>query len=722
MFKNSLQKIATLVLIFLLLTFGFWGVTYAAWQNPIVDPTGGNTDPPINVSGSSQVKDGTLWLGGDGYGTSGFGLLVEQGNVGIGETSPESLLHLVTGNDAGLQGLKIDSDGDSDDIPFRIRTDTAGGGAVDDADTKFIVEGGGDVGIGSTTPETTLVVDGGVGGEVMNVSGGIIRGLGDATQYSDALSLGWAQSVFDTLPPGNSGETIRHNGTNWVANNNLYNDGTNVGIGKDNPGNRLNVLGISSTVDGTIVSDVNIVTTFEEDYAGADSFVRLKAVAANSGTGNAGGIGFKAGASGVVADNLLYLTADTQSNVKNQFVIEGNGNVGIGTTGPGGRLTITTNLGSVADENILELREGANPAYGWYWTLDDLVDGDLKLWRKDPGASEVINFARGTGYVTFSDNVGIGTDDPSDKLHIFETGEVGGLRIDNDSTASQIRLSATGGGLADWIIGADNAGGAGGNAYAIYDAVNSAYRMVINNSGYVGINTVSPEVDLEVIGSVNIGDFSTNNVGNLQVKGDGGNEGITIWNEGVTTYRMWIDEANDTGHLTRGNTATAGLSIETNGNVGIGTADPEVTLHVEGDVKITGVLTLTGSDVAEEFVTDRDYPVGTVLVMADFGYKSARACTNEYDTKVVGVVSDNASLIMGKVDARYKEIVAMVGVIKVKANNINGIIKKGDLLTTSSIYGQAQKAINPKVGTIIGKALEDLNTREGEIMALVNLQ
>ncbi len=37
------------------------------------------------------------------------------------------------------------------------------------------------------------------------------------------------------LPPGTAGQTLRHDGTNWVANSLIYNNGTNVGIGTTTP-------------------------------------------------------------------------------------------------------------------------------------------------------------------------------------------------------------------------------------------------------------------------------------------------------------------------------------------------------------------------------------------------------------------------------------------------------------------------------------------------------
>lgn len=45
------------------------------------------------------------------------------------------------------------------------------------------------------------------------------------------------------LPSGTSGQTLRHNGTAWVANSALFNDGTNIGIGTVLPLARLDVNG-----------------------------------------------------------------------------------------------------------------------------------------------------------------------------------------------------------------------------------------------------------------------------------------------------------------------------------------------------------------------------------------------------------------------------------------------------------------------------------------------
>ena len=164
-----------------------------------------------------------------------------------------------------------------------------------------------------------------------------------------------------------------------------------------------------------------------------------------------------------------------------------------------------------------------------------------------------------------------------------------------------------------------------------------------------------------------------------------------------------------------------------NGFVGIGTTAPSETLtpaiklEVAGSIKASGQFIVGNGDLAEEFYTDRDYPAGTVLVMDDKGYKSARASGKEYDTGVIGVISENPGVVIGKMEGEHKALVALVGVIKVLINNSGGDIRQGDLLTTSAITGEAMKAAVPQLGTIIGKALEN-DTGKGFIMVLVNLK
>lgn len=74
--------------------------------------------------------------------------------------------------------------------------------------------------------------------------------------------------------------------------------------------------------------------------------------------------------------------------------------------------------------------------------------------------------------------------------------------------------------------------------------------------------------------------------------------------------------------------------------------------------------------------------------------------------------------------------VALVGVVPTKVTAENGVIRPGDLLTTSSTPGFAMKAspvvvdgvATYRTGTIVGKALETLGHGSGVINVLVTLR
>jgi hypothetical protein len=61
--------------------------------------------------------------------------------------------------------------------------------------------------------------------------------------------------------------------------------------------------------------------------------------------------------------------------------------------------------------------------------------------------------------------------------------------------------------------------------------------------------------------------------------------------------------------------------------------------------------------------------------------------------------------------------------VPVKVSAENGPIQPGDLLTSSVTPGHAMRAgVDPPIGTIIGKAMQALETGTGVIQMLVVLQ
>jgi len=69
-----------------------------------------------------------------------------------------------------------------------------------------------------------------------------------------------------------------------------------------------------------------------------------------------------------------------------------------------------------------------------------------------------------------------------------------------------------------------------------------------------------------------------------------------------------------------------------------------------------------------------------------------------------------------------EKLIAVAGRVPCKVDATYAPIEPGDLLTTSDTPGHAMKAADPQIGTILGKALEPLDSGTGVIEVLVTLQ
>ena len=138
-----------------------------------------------------------------------------------------------------------------------------------------------------------------------------------------------------------------------------------------------------------------------------------------------------------------------------------------------------------------------------------------------------------------------------------------------------------------------------------------------------------------------------------------------------------------------------------------------LTLTTGGDAvngTMTGRWTLAGAsrlqatyaDLAEYYEGDQEYEPGTVLVFG--GDKEVTVTTQINDTRSAGVVSANPAYVMNGEQTGIKVCIALAGRVPCK---VIGRVKKGDMLTTSATAGYAVKALNPTLGAVIGKALED---------------
>jgi len=121
------------------------------------------------------------------------------------------------------------------------------------------------------------------------------------------------------------------------------------------------------------------------------------------------------------------------------------------------------------------------------------------------------------------------------------------------------------------------------------------------------------------------------------------------------------------------------------------------------------------ADLAEKYSADAAYEPGTVLVFG--GEQELTTTDRKADHRAAGIVSENPAYLMNSEHAsEYSTALALQGRVKCK---VLGRVRKGDLLVTSAIPGYAVANNSPAAGTIIGKALEDKDNDNKEIIEVV---
>jgi hypothetical protein len=125
------------------------------------------------------------------------------------------------------------------------------------------------------------------------------------------------------------------------------------------------------------------------------------------------------------------------------------------------------------------------------------------------------------------------------------------------------------------------------------------------------------------------------------------------------------------------------------------------------------------ADLAECYLADADYEPGTVM---DFGGDlEVTLSTTDSSKRVSGVVSTNPAHVMNSgLTGDHVITVALIGRVPVK---VTGVIRKGDLMVSAGDgRARAVTIASPKVGTIIGKALENFDGGEGTIEIVIGKQ
>ncbi len=562
--------------------------------------------------------------------TNGGDLLGERmridsaGNVGIGTTVPAYLLDISgSGSTYGrvmssnnYAGVRL-SDGQAGGVEWLMISGYPNAGNFDIRqngvlDALTILKTSGNVGIGTINPTKTLSIKGStepilliqptlgtqnssinLGSFFANTATPAVAGTLDYITFGfegtdDAFATKITSSVITAGSRDNAAADLefftKKAGDHNPAQNMTINSAGNVGIGTTVPGAKLNVIGgtiFQGPGTGTLAAVSNI----------RDSSTNGNELAIRIGTGRVDLLGTWEGTG--IATDLTFTPTTAGGGQSEAMRVASTGNVGIGTTNPsatfdvGGKFTFRM-AGGVSNGPHIGVGTALSTSGGLAW-LD--TDGNSNTW------SLYNERGNATGHIIYGAKARGATTDAADGDPIIQLG--------TEAYSSGYR---TGGYIQASVDGTFTTGQRAPTRWEF--ATNSANsvateRMRIDSAGNVGIGTMAPTAKLHVFGgSGNPVDDAAYAGGLLAKFQDGASAinqsyveirntkdvqaGLLLKGTGLTGSQHFLLGLNNNSKLrigygtgiTDSKDGSSGLTIQTDGNVGIGVTAPAALLQV----------------------------------------------------------------------------------------------------------------------------------------------
>ena len=360
----------------------------------------------------------------------------------------------------------------------------------------------------------------------------------------------------------------------------------NVGIGTTDPGKQLDVRGsIGLRLNNGLMFFTDANTNGATNVNGG--FIGMAHNAGYHVTSNDGG--FSSNANSLLIGNyhssggdIILATTNAGPYASGRVIIKENGNVGIGTSSPGEKLSVNGSvqvLGNNDANYSAKFISGYDSTHGLRITtrINSSTESEvLGVFANSGGGSPRLALNPSNGW-----NVGIGDTNPLYKLSVNNGTSDGGIfRLYNEEVGLNVAIDGTTGSpnytnaSRTVVFNATRMdsgsspklrlGGQGGIEFAA-DA--NSVRMVVLSNGNVGIGTSSPQKILHTYGS---------GPQQLRVQSPDSTSELYLLASGTNT--SYLSNSNNLQIWTNGGRA---ITVDASQNVGIGTNNPSSELHIE---------------------------------------------------------------------------------------------------------------------------------------------
>ena len=497
-----------------------------------------------------------------------------SGQVGIGTTSPASKLDV-----RGILNVRVDGGNEQFVIKRESNTNEQlilGFHSSDYGTIQAVEQGvayralalnpsGGNVGIGTTTPQKTLHIEGASGASASQL---LVCGPSDTIGHTAGILLRAEGGEGDSALRAKGGIFFEREAANGLGKLHLCNNASNNNDSADLSDAALTItqdkkVGIGTTApyafdttatklhvknDSAGSGSVGEVARFEgsSDADGSGGTIRL-------GTSNDRGIYFEGGRTGSVPYGIIGTTEYNGAKTYSIY-LQNTGYVGIGTDSPSVKLDVSGSIAAFGDDKSIVIKSANGTINATMGAASSSAVTRGMITVRDAGVTKIVLNGNDNSYFN-GGNLGIGTTGPSYPLQVERTsnGVVSMFKVSDGTNNPRLLFygDASGSHIQHtWSANATNlifeVGGSEGAG---------TERMRIDSAGKVSVGP-------PVVGQLGVrGTTNDSSAYSFEAANSSGNSLLIVRNDG----QVWIPS----------------------GNVGIGNTSPSYKLDVTGQIRAT---------------------------------------------------------------------------------------------------------------------------------------